>query len=141
MMNRQVEAVQASINGGQGDPATLIVTLGLHCEGVADPNIESPIELNLLPKRVGGGLRFRMRTIPGLHSFTHGKNVIKGLFRRLNRQTAWLSPRSAEDESGANMQEYLGGRIYDRYGHRNGRCMGEPVTSRNAFPEGSQCHA
>ena len=41
MMNRQVEAVQASINGGQGDPATLIVTLGLHCDGVADPNIET----------------------------------------------------------------------------------------------------
>ena len=141
MMNRQVEAVQASINGGQEDPATLIVTLGLHCEGVADPNIESPIDLNLLPKRVGGGLRFRMRTIPGLHSFTHGKNVIKGLFPRLSRQTEWLSPRSAEDESEANMQEHLGGRIYDPYGHRNDRCMGESATSRNAFLEGSLCHA
>ena len=68
MMNRQVEAVQASINGGQGDPATLIVTLGLHCEGVADPNIESPIELNLLPERVGGGfasecVRYRDSTL------------------------------------------------------------------------------
>ena len=140
-MNRQVEAVQASINGGQGDPATLIVTLGLHCEGVADPNIESPIELNLLPGRVGGGLRFRMRTIPGLHSFTHGKNVIKGLFHRLSRQTVWLSQRSAEDESEANNQKCLGGRIYDRYGHRNDRCMGEPATSGHAFLEGSLCHA
>jgi hypothetical protein len=140
-MNRQTEAVQASINRGHGDPATLKATLGLHCEGVDDPNIESPIELNLLPKRVGGGLRFRMRTIPGLHSFTHGKNVIKGLFRRLDWQTAWLSPRSAEDEAEANMQECLGGRICDPYGHRSDRCMGEPATSRNAFLEGSQCHA
>ena len=53
-MNRQTEAPQASINQGYGDPTTLIVTLGLHREGVADPNIESHIELNLLPKRVGG---------------------------------------------------------------------------------------
>ena len=140
-MNRQTEAVQASINRGHGDPATLKATLGLHCEGVADPNIESPIELNLLPKRVGGGLRFRMRTIPGLHSFTHGKNVIKGLFRRLNRQTAWLSPWLTEDESEANMQKCRGGRIHDPYGHRNDRCTGEPATSRNAFLEEYMCHA
>jgi hypothetical protein len=67
-MNRQTEAVQASINRGHGDPATLKATLGLHCEGVDDPNIESPIELNLLPKRVGGGfasecVRYRDSTL------------------------------------------------------------------------------
>ena len=129
MMNRQVEAVQASINGGQGDPATLIVTLGLHCEGIADPNIETQ------------GPIFNNFSKPGLHSFTHGKNVIKGLFRRLNRQTAWLSSWSAEDESEANMQECRGGRICDPYGHRNDRCMGEPATSRNAFLEEYVCHA
>ena len=78
MMNRQVEAVQASINGGQGDPATLIVTLGLHCEGIADPNIESPIELNLLPKRVGGGASLPNAYDTGTPLFYSRKKCHKG---------------------------------------------------------------
>ena len=54
-MNRLIEPAKPSSSTGHKDPATLIATLGSHCENVLEQISKSPMDLNLVSKRVGGG--------------------------------------------------------------------------------------